>query len=161
MLLFYEYDLEVIKSSHGCMDDERVVDIIVEYALNTVDRFSTADDTTGRVLGGGVAARFNGRLLPVMTFLDEGVWTRSSSRASAPMAPGVPRSPTRKSAARKSPIPKSPVPPDSPRRKRRDVVAMVLNKTGMDIATIEESVRALTNAAQRFTGLTAPIGSPA
>ena len=76
LLLLFEWDMEVIKSAHGCAEDEQVVDIMIEYAMGTVERFSTADDTTGRVLGGGVAARYNGRLMPVKTFLDDSTLLR-------------------------------------------------------------------------------------
>lgn len=146
LLLLFEWDLEVIKSAHGCVEDEEVVDIMIKYAFDTVDRFSTADDTTGRVLGGGVAARYNGRLVPVKTFLDD-----TTAKAKDRRSEAIVRfdSPQRPSAGAHSCSPQ-------PRRGKRTVASMVLKKTDMDLTTIMKMVDRLTTAAQRFTGLDAP-----
>jgi hypothetical protein len=59
----------VIKSAHGLKEgsesNDQVVDLLVNYAEETLSRFDTTSDSVGRVLGGGVRNRYNGRLLPV------------------------------------------------------------------------------------------------
>ena len=44
--------------------------ILLNYAFETLERFSTTKDEVGRILGGGVKNRFQGRLEPVKNFLD-------------------------------------------------------------------------------------------
>eukprot|EP00620_Florenciella_sp_RCC1587_P020246 CAMPEP_0182559622 /NCGR_PEP_ID=MMETSP1324-20130603/2673_1 /TAXON_ID=236786 /ORGANISM="Florenciella sp., Strain RCC1587" /LENGTH=690 /DNA_ID=CAMNT_0024771903 /DNA_START=68 /DNA_END=2140 /DNA_ORIENTATION=+ len=69
LLLLFEYDLDVMKDVHDCEHDSELCTVLLKYAKQTVERFSTARDTCGRVLGGGVTNRYKGRLAPVNEFL--------------------------------------------------------------------------------------------
>eukprot|EP00922_Rhytidocystis_sp_ex-Travisia-forbesii_P045762 GHVS01068282.1.p1 GENE.GHVS01068282.1~~GHVS01068282.1.p1 ORF type:complete len:304 (-),score=44.46 GHVS01068282.1:166-1077(-) len=69
LLLLWQHDLAVIKHAHNAEQDETVVDILLAYARKSLNRFSTIQDTTGRVLGGGVANRWMTRLKNVDSFL--------------------------------------------------------------------------------------------
>jgi len=72
LVLLFEWDIEVVQSAHGVVNDPgAAVHVLVAYARETLCRFDAVPDTCGRVLGGGVANRFNGRILPVKTFLDD------------------------------------------------------------------------------------------
>jgi len=74
LCLMQEPGLEVIKKAHAAdieasgpeADPNRVaVDKLLAYARTTLHRFVGAVDTTGRILGGGVANRYKGRMEPV------------------------------------------------------------------------------------------------
>jgi hypothetical protein len=61
----------VIQSAHGVDSPEAAVGVLVAFAKEALGRFDFTADTCARVLGGGVTARFHGRLLPVKTFLED------------------------------------------------------------------------------------------
>ncbi|KAG5178722.1 hypothetical protein JKP88DRAFT_247989 [Tribonema minus] len=80
LMLLQEYGLETVKVIHGVMhevvscklalvDAHLALDALLTFAWQTLGRFSGVDDTTGRVLGGGVGNRWAGRLWPVLHFL--------------------------------------------------------------------------------------------
>ena len=49
---------------HGQDTTEGLVNILLDQLRTTLDRFFTIEDSTARVLGGGVSLRYEGRLLP-------------------------------------------------------------------------------------------------
>ncbi|CDJ40327.1 mannitol-1-phosphate dehydrogenase [Eimeria tenella] len=69
--VLWEHDKEVIKRTHNLKTDDEVVAMLLNYGKKTLARFSTVDDTAGRVLGGGVVNRFHTRLLTIYTFLEQ------------------------------------------------------------------------------------------
>lgn len=72
--VLWEHDKEVIKRTHDIQSDEEVVQMLLDYGKKTLSRFSTVDDTAGRVLGGGVVNRFHTRLLTIYTFLEQHIF---------------------------------------------------------------------------------------
>lgn len=72
--VLWEHDKEVIKRTHNISTDEEVVEMLLSYGKKTLARFSTVDDTAGRVLGGGVVNRFHTRLLTIYTFLEQHIF---------------------------------------------------------------------------------------
>lgn len=72
--VLWEHDKEVIKRAHHIQTDEEVVEMLLSYGKKTLARFSTVDDTAGRVLGGGVVNRFHTRLLTIYTFLEQHIF---------------------------------------------------------------------------------------
>lgn len=72
--VLWEHDKEVIKRAHELKTDEEVVQMLLNYGKKTLARFSTVDDTAGRVLGGGVVNRFHTRLLTIYTFLEQHIF---------------------------------------------------------------------------------------
>mmetsp|Transcript_14343 Transcript_14343/g.54067 ORF Transcript_14343/g.54067 Transcript_14343/m.54067 type:complete len:178 (+) Transcript_14343:1705-2238(+) len=78
LLLLFQFGVEVMMLAHdvnenlGEEDRDRLLcDILWKYARDCVERFSSTNDTCGRVLGGGVENRFRTRLKPVADFLNE------------------------------------------------------------------------------------------
>ncbi|KAH8065692.1 hypothetical protein JL722_69 [Aureococcus anophagefferens] len=61
-ILVREHGLDTIKEVHGLDDDDAAFDALTAYARQALERFQLTDDTVARVLGGGVAKRWNGRL---------------------------------------------------------------------------------------------------
>merc|ERR1712216_592092 len=70
-ILLHNHSLETIKAVHGLETEQQVVDNLVAYAETALDRFASADDAVARVLGGGVANRWKGRLLSVLMELKD------------------------------------------------------------------------------------------
>ena len=61
-VLLHDHGLDTVKAVHGLEDDDAAIEEVVAYAREALDRFQSADDTVARVLGGGVAKRWQGRL---------------------------------------------------------------------------------------------------
>jgi len=81
LCLLHEPGLEVIKKAHstdiqasGPKADPNCVaiDKLLAYARTTLSRFVGTEDTTGRILGGGVANRYKGRMEPIMVAVNRG-----------------------------------------------------------------------------------------
>ncbi|XP_026192947.1 uncharacterized protein LOC34620999 [Cyclospora cayetanensis] len=72
--VLWEHDKEVIKRTHNIQTDEEVVEMLLTYGKKTLSRFSTVEDTAGRVLGGGVVNRFHTRLLTIYHFLEQHIF---------------------------------------------------------------------------------------
>eukprot|EP00922_Rhytidocystis_sp_ex-Travisia-forbesii_P069223 GHVS01103277.1.p1 GENE.GHVS01103277.1~~GHVS01103277.1.p1 ORF type:complete len:658 (+),score=115.58 GHVS01103277.1:149-2122(+) len=70
LLLLWEHDSNVIMTAHGISTDVELVSCVLEYAKTTLGRFASVTDTTGRVLSGGIANRYQGRLKMVQEFMD-------------------------------------------------------------------------------------------
>ncbi|CAN0141845.1 unnamed protein product, partial [Scytosiphon promiscuus] len=62
MYVMWEHEPDIIKAAHDVQTDEELCHILLGYAKTTLGRFSGVQDKAGRVLGGGVANRFEGRL---------------------------------------------------------------------------------------------------
>eukprot|EP01054_Gregarina_sp_Poly1_P004899 Gregarina_sp_Poly_1__4898@NODE_25_length_19863_cov_179_262730_g23_i0_p4_GENE_NODE_25_length_19863_cov_179_262730_g23_i0NODE_25_length_19863_cov_179_262730_g23_i0_p4_ORF_typecomplete_len566_score70_62Mannitol_dh_C/PF08125_13/0_00064Mannitol_dh_C/PF08125_13/45Peptidase_M18/PF02127_15/0_043_NODE_25_length_19863_cov_179_262730_g23_i02211699 len=70
LLLLWQYDVEVLKDAHQVATDDELADALLDYAKQTLARFSAIPDTTDRILGGGVDNRFHGRLRNLEDFID-------------------------------------------------------------------------------------------
>ncbi|CAM9613298.1 unnamed protein product [Ascophyllum nodosum] len=70
LLVLWEHDHEIIRHAHGLTTDDEVCETLIAYARSSLNRFDTVDDTTGRVLAGGVANRWNTRLKVALNYLD-------------------------------------------------------------------------------------------
>lgn len=74
LLVLWEHDKEVIRRTHNLKTDDEVVEMLLSYGRNTLERFSTVDDTAGRVLAGGVVNRFHTRVLNIYKFLEQHIF---------------------------------------------------------------------------------------
>eukprot|EP00954_Amorphochlora_amoebiformis_P030351 1394538-Amorphochlora_amoeboformis.AAC.1 len=61
-IVMTEFPMDVIKGAHNTESEAEALRSLLDYAWTTLQRFSHVPDTTGRVLGGGVVRRYNGRL---------------------------------------------------------------------------------------------------
>lgn len=68
-ILIHNHGLDTIMEVHGLKSEAEVYAELVNYAEIALARFASADDAVARVLGGGVANRWKGRLLSVLTEL--------------------------------------------------------------------------------------------
>eukprot|EP00613_Pedinella_sp_CCMP2098_P075258 CAMPEP_0171932310 /NCGR_PEP_ID=MMETSP0993-20121228/30267_1 /TAXON_ID=483369 /ORGANISM="non described non described, Strain CCMP2098" /LENGTH=826 /DNA_ID=CAMNT_0012572565 /DNA_START=46 /DNA_END=2526 /DNA_ORIENTATION=- len=152
LVLLFEWDLQVIKAAHGVESDEQVAAVLVGFAKETLNRFSTTSDTTGRILGGGVCARFRGRLEPVLTFLKD----TTTSTAAPTTSTTATATATTATATAPSSTAKGQTPSKAKKGSRPTLASLVLEKYGMDLATVRRCVEALTNDARKFTGQDAP-----
>lgn len=85
LLLMQQFDLEVMMEAvDDCDSAEDLYRSLVVMAASRLKRFATVADTCDRVLGAGVACRFEGRLLPAYTAvkrmrqLDAPLWSSKS-----------------------------------------------------------------------------------
>ena len=69
LILLSEFDQDALMEAHKVDTLEELCEDLLAYTRETLNRFSSTVDTTGRVLGGGVANRYQGRLACV----EEGV----------------------------------------------------------------------------------------
>lgn len=65
LVLMKEKGVDVMTAAHSAETDDELVEQMLSVARQTLERFSSVEDTTTRVLGGGVSNRFHTRLLPV------------------------------------------------------------------------------------------------
>mmetsp|Transcript_9279 Transcript_9279/g.26542 ORF Transcript_9279/g.26542 Transcript_9279/m.26542 type:complete len:563 (-) Transcript_9279:158-1846(-) len=65
LVLMKEQGVDVMTEAHGAETEDELVEQLLGVARQTLERFSSIEDTTTRVLGGGVSNRFNERLVPV------------------------------------------------------------------------------------------------
>lgn len=78
LFLIFEFGEDFVMLAHDIPAElsaeereARLCDVMWEYASTCVQRFSSASDTCGRILGGGATNRWRTRLKPVDTFLRE------------------------------------------------------------------------------------------
>mmetsp|Transcript_35167 Transcript_35167/g.48783 ORF Transcript_35167/g.48783 Transcript_35167/m.48783 type:complete len:1016 (-) Transcript_35167:135-3182(-) len=71
LTLMAQFDLDLMLEAHETEDELKLFDELLQIAFDNLDRFQTVEDTTGRVLGGGIAARFEGRLMNVFDEVDK------------------------------------------------------------------------------------------
>ncbi len=64
LVLMWEHGMTTMKRVHGKETDEELVEFLLDTLRTTLDRFFSIEDSTARVLGGGVSLRYEGRLLP-------------------------------------------------------------------------------------------------
>uniref|UniRef100_I2CQS8 Mannitol 1-phosphate dehydrogenase n=1 Tax=Nannochloropsis gaditana (strain CCMP526) TaxID=1093141 RepID=I2CQS8_NANGC len=67
--LIWEHELDLMKHAFGVVTDGELIDALLESTVQTLQRFSSIKDTSKRVLSGGVATRWKGRLNDVREFL--------------------------------------------------------------------------------------------
>ena len=65
LVLMKEQGVDVMTEAHSAETDDELVEQMLDVARQTLERFSSIEDTTTRVLGGGVSNRYNTRLIPV------------------------------------------------------------------------------------------------
>eukprot|EP01053_Blabericola_migrator_P000783 Blabericola_migrator_1__782@NODE_1196_length_5141_cov_394_266062_g811_i0_p1_GENE_NODE_1196_length_5141_cov_394_266062_g811_i0NODE_1196_length_5141_cov_394_266062_g811_i0_p1_ORF_typecomplete_len486_score81_51Mannitol_dh_C/PF08125_13/0_0052Mannitol_dh_C/PF08125_13/1_1e02_NODE_1196_length_5141_cov_394_266062_g811_i035004957 len=70
LLLFWQYDTDVLKNAHGVDQDEDLINDLLAYAQQTLTRFNAVADTTDRILAGGVEDRYHGRLENLESFIN-------------------------------------------------------------------------------------------
>jgi len=63
--LMSQFDLETMLKAHETEDEQVLFAELLQIAAENLERFTTVEDTTGRVLGGGVNLRYEGRLCNV------------------------------------------------------------------------------------------------
>ena len=64
LVLMWEHGTTTMKRVHAKETDEELVEFLLSSLRDTLDRFFSIEDSTARVLGGGVSLRYEGRLLP-------------------------------------------------------------------------------------------------
>lgn len=69
LFLTWQHEPRIIKEAHKVTSDKEVCDLLLTYGKSTLQRFDTVQDKAGRVLGGGVANRWNGRLKAIQDWL--------------------------------------------------------------------------------------------
>ncbi|CAM9808776.1 unnamed protein product [Ectocarpus sp. 6 AP-2014] len=89
MYVMWEHEPDIIKAAHGINTDEELCRTLLGYAKTTLGRFSGVEDKAGRVLGGGVANRFEGRLNMIKSFLENEPPMRTGLRAKLLKLAGV------------------------------------------------------------------------
>ena len=65
LVLMKEQGVDVMSEAHSADSEDELVEQLLAVARQTLERFSSIEDTTTRVLGGGVSNRYNTRLVPV------------------------------------------------------------------------------------------------
>lgn len=70
LVLLHSHELTVMKLAQGVSSDDVLVEDLWRFAEQTLKRFATVKDTTGRVLGGGMANRYETRLKEVLMTLE-------------------------------------------------------------------------------------------
>jgi hypothetical protein len=65
LVLMKEKGVDLMSEAHGVETEDELVEQMLSVARTTLERFSSIEDTTSRVLGGGVSNRYNERLIPV------------------------------------------------------------------------------------------------
>ncbi|KAM3568066.1 hypothetical protein VYU27_009804 [Nannochloropsis oceanica] len=71
MVLLWEHELDLMKHAFAVPSDDALIDVLLASTVKTLQRFSSIKDTTKRVLAGGVAVRWKGRLNDVREFLSD------------------------------------------------------------------------------------------
>ena len=56
---------DILPQAHETEDEQVLFAELLQIAAENLERFTTVEDTTGRVLGGGVNLRYEGRLCNV------------------------------------------------------------------------------------------------
>mmetsp|Transcript_38719 Transcript_38719/g.51024 ORF Transcript_38719/g.51024 Transcript_38719/m.51024 type:complete len:550 (-) Transcript_38719:300-1949(-) len=70
MMLIENHGMELLAATYESDKEEEIFQHLIDFATTTLKRFSTIDDKTSRVLGGGVANRWATRLRPVYSFME-------------------------------------------------------------------------------------------
>mmetsp|Transcript_2538 Transcript_2538/g.3451 ORF Transcript_2538/g.3451 Transcript_2538/m.3451 type:complete len:475 (+) Transcript_2538:57-1481(+) len=68
LMLLEEHGVNVLKAAHKVETEDEVIDGLLDYSWECLNRFSSITDTTARVLGGGAGNRWATRMWPVSTF---------------------------------------------------------------------------------------------
>jgi hypothetical protein len=144
-------DVEVMKSAHGVTSDSELASLLVAFARSTLGRLADMADTCGRVLGGGVAARFRQRLEPVLDVLAALPRHLAAPPRHLPRHLGVEaeqRSERRAEQHARSGPPRG-----------AGVAALVLKQAGTTVGEVMAEVAALVAESKRLVhGRSAPLG---
>lgn len=65
LVLMKEMGVDLMTEAHSADTDDELAEQMLGVARQTLERFSSVEDTTTRVLGGGVSNRYKTRLIPV------------------------------------------------------------------------------------------------
>ena len=146
LLLLFESDVVVARAALGCERasdaeaDAALAEALLDGARVALDRLGRGGDTTKRVLGGGVANRFTGRLKPIASFLD----ASGASGSSRWLRGALPRQVLRRAKLRHArylaPCPMS-----------RYLYPQVLRRAKLTETAMRLAVLGLTADAERFT----------
>eukprot|EP00242_Pyramimonas_sp_CCMP2087_P012728 CAMPEP_0198199724 /NCGR_PEP_ID=MMETSP1445-20131203/2914_1 /TAXON_ID=36898 /ORGANISM="Pyramimonas sp., Strain CCMP2087" /LENGTH=536 /DNA_ID=CAMNT_0043869615 /DNA_START=110 /DNA_END=1720 /DNA_ORIENTATION=- len=71
LMLMKEYEADIVMEAHDVSNIDDLSRSLVEVATQRSARFATVYDTCDRVLGAGVACRFEGRLVPAYKAVEE------------------------------------------------------------------------------------------
>lgn len=84
LVLMWEHGLSTMMRVHQQETTEGLVAVLLEQLRTTLDRFFSIEDTTSRVLGGGVSLRYEGRLLPTQETISSDIfqanWTEGCAQ---------------------------------------------------------------------------------
>ena len=75
LVLMWEHGPPTMMRVHGKDTTEELVPFLLDQLRTTLDRFFSIEDSTARVLGGGVSLRYEGRLLPTFDTLNSDIFT--------------------------------------------------------------------------------------
>ena len=75
LVLMWEHGLTTMMRVHGKESAEELVPFLLDQLRTTLDRFFSIEDSTARVLGGGVSLRYEGRLLPTFDTITSDIFT--------------------------------------------------------------------------------------
>jgi len=75
LVLMWEHGVPTMMQVHKVDSEVALVTDLVDHLRTTLERFYTVADTTGRVLGGGVSVRYEGRLVPTSETVSSDVFT--------------------------------------------------------------------------------------
>jgi beta-phosphoglucomutase-like phosphatase (HAD superfamily) len=77
LVLMWEHGVPTMMKVHEVDDEAALVAELLEHERVTLQRFFDVEDSTARVLGGGVSARYKGRLVPVSETVSMDVFNES------------------------------------------------------------------------------------
>jgi len=71
LMLINKHGMDLLHQIYNTSDDATIFNELLDFATTAQERFSSVEDTTGRVLSGGVTNRWQTRLHPVSQSLSE------------------------------------------------------------------------------------------
>merc|ERR1719356_2399389 len=75
LVLMWEHGVPTMLQVHKVDCDEALVKDLLDHLRTTLERFYTVEDSTKRVLGGGISVRYEGRLVPTSETVSSDVFT--------------------------------------------------------------------------------------
>ena len=83
LVLMWEHGLQTMMRVHQQSTAEGLVNVLLEQLRTTLDRFFSIEDSTARVLGGGVSLRYEGRLMPTYETVSSDIFRSNWSEGCA------------------------------------------------------------------------------
>ena len=75
LVLMWEHGLPTMMRVHNKESADELIPFLLDQLRTTLDRFFSIEDSTARVLGGGVSLRYEGRLLPTFDTITSDIFT--------------------------------------------------------------------------------------